>query len=395
MGGVGLLRLVTRGLQAQVGIQTPLQFLYPDACLDRPGTSKLRLAGENILEALGVESFAGRSRSSPDVAQVEDWFADQPGPLDFVAHGTKRSALLDAIESREVDVVLPAFRSLGGCFPVPWVGYIFDFQHRYLPQFFSKRERLSRHLSFGRMLRDAPVVIVNARAVRDDVQRFFPGREERVVHLPFAPDARAEWWRVEPRAVRDAYGLPPRYFLICNQFWVHKDHRTAIRALALLHADPSCRDIALVCTGKQEDFRAAGHFERLSQLVKELRLESSVRFLGIVPKLDQMAIVRSAAAVVQPSLFEGGPGGGAANDAVAVGTPVIASDIPVNREIDLGAVSFFTPSRPDALAQRMREALGYFVRPSPAELLAQSESRFALLGTCLLAAIDKAVKGAL
>src|ERR1035441_2674602 len=37
-------------------------------------------------------------------------------------------------------VVFPALASLGKEFPVPWIGWIPDFQHKRLPQFFSDEE---------------------------------------------------------------------------------------------------------------------------------------------------------------------------------------------------------------------------------------------------------------
>ena len=40
-----------------------------------------------------------------------------------------------------------------------------------------------------------------------------------------------------------------------------------------------------------------------------LGLEQRVRVLGLVPKRDQIEIMKKACAVLQPTRFEGGPGG--------------------------------------------------------------------------------------
>ena len=91
----------------------------------------------------------------------------------------------------------------------------------------------------------------------------------------------------------------------------------------------------------------------LMDLVSELGVSEHIRILGHIPKLDQVALIKSAEAVIQPTLFEGGPGGGAAFDAISLGTPVIASDISVNLEMDCGEVSFFSAGNQDGLCRAM------------------------------------------
>ena len=73
--------------------------------------------------------------------------------------------------------------------------------------------------------------------------------------------------------------------------------------------------------------------------------------LGFIPKPDQIRLMREAVAVVQPTLFEGGPGGGSIYNAIALGRPVIVSDLPVNREIESSGDSLFRPSRSRGLAE--------------------------------------------
>jgi glycosyltransferase involved in cell wall biosynthesis len=73
--------------------------------------------------------------------------------------------------------------------------------------------------------------------------------------------------------------------------------------------------------------------------------------------------MKHAHAVLQPTLFEGGPGGGSVYDAVSLGVPAIVSDIPVNLEIDDPTVSFFRARDPQDLAEKMRRALDSDRRP--------------------------------
>lgn len=88
-------------------------------------------------------------------------------------------------------------------------------------------------------------------------------------------------------------------------------------------------------------------------MIFELGIDQKVRILGLIPKVDQIALMRGSLALIQPTLFEGGPGGGAVYDAVGLGVPCIVSDIDVNREIDEDAVCFFKTGDADDLFMAM------------------------------------------
>jgi glycosyltransferase involved in cell wall biosynthesis len=116
-----------------------------------------------------------------------------------------------------------------------------------------------------------------------------------------------------------------------------------------------------------------------------------VFLLGYLPKPEQVALLRAAVALIQPTLFEGGPGGGSTYDAVALGIPAILSDIPVNREVEGVFVSYFPPGDPEALAARMAQALDApRAAPSQQQLQAEAARRLARLGRTLQQAISEA-----
>ncbi len=89
----------------------------------------------------------------------------------------------------------------------------------------------------------------------------------------------------------------------------------------------------------------------LHEEIADHGLKNSIIFLGYVSKLDQIQIMKKCIAVIQPTLFEGGPGGGAIYDSVALGIPSIVSDIEVNKEIDDDSVHLFHVGDPGDLAE--------------------------------------------
>jgi len=334
---------------------------------------------------------SGGRAAAAGTAMVAQRFSQQFPSVEVHRIDSGPMALRGAARRLALECLLPALsppRLIGA---TPWIGYLYDFQHRHYPQFFSEKERRSRDRAFATMTARARSIIVNARAVARDVERFCPGTTARVVALPFSPSPRPEWFEEVP-GVREKYAINRPYFLIANQFWVHKNHRCAFEAFAMLD---SCVDAHLVCTGDTGDHRHPGYFEELKRGLREARIIDRVHILGYIPKRDQIELIKHAIAVVQPTLFEGGPGGGATYDAVSLGVPVILSDIPVNREVDLGEVTFFAPDQPAELAHQMaRVAASPPVRPSADTLIRAGYARRVECGRTLLAAACQVRTGA-
>jgi glycosyltransferase involved in cell wall biosynthesis len=91
-----------------------------------------------------------------------------------------------------------------------------------------------------------------------------------------------------------------------------------------------------------------GHRGELEARADALGVRARVRFLGAVPYAELQAYYRGALAFVFPSFIE--TFGHPLLEALAMGTPVVASDIPAFREIAGEAALYFPPAEPAALA---------------------------------------------
>ena len=309
--------------------------------------------------------------------------------LTTVSYRDEQRGLLSCLYGIKADVILPLSESPGASFAYPWVGYIPDLQHKNLPHFFSSEECAARDRMFSGLLRDAKAVIVNSHAVKSDIEKFYPEFRCRIFPLPFAPIPLPGWFDEDPAVYKRKYDLPDRYFIISNQFWVHKSHITAFKALYNLRKIFPPSDVHIVCTGETRDYRFPKYFEELKTRIDEMNLSKNIHFLGYIPKKDQLQILRGAIALLQPTLFEGGPGGGAVYDAVALGVPSIVSDIPVNKEILEGNVFFFHSGSSDAMKEIMLELLEVDIqKPSREVLFEQGYQRAERLGNALCEAVE-------
>lgn len=290
------------------------------------------------------------------------------------------------IKDLKIEAIIPLMRTSALNVECGTVGYIYDFQHTQFPQFFSERDIKRRNKFFLETLTKTKAVIVNAKSVAADIKKFFPEATATVFALPFTPTPQPDWLN-ERRDILEKYKATGKYFIICNQFWEHKDHRTAFKAFAQV-AD-KFKDLDLLCTGNPIDSRNPNYFETLKKLLVELKIENRVKILGHIPKRDQIELLKNACAVIQPTLFEGGPGGGAVFDAVALDVPALVSNIPVNREVDCGRVFFFPAQDEHALAQLLEiNSQKPTQKKSSAELSRQGEEKTRRCGEVLWRAIQ-------
>lgn len=260
------------------------------------------------------------------------------------------------IKKHHVDCVMGVTSNVYHNLPVPWVSYIPDYQHKYLPQFFGAEACAQRDIQFANIAEIAPYFVATSQMHQSDLMGFSGIAEDKIFTMPFAPlvaDAFIDTTDVDV----EKYRLPKDYFIISNQFWQHKSHKTAIKALKLLR-DEGHTDLEIICTGPTEDNRASAYIDEIWELISELGLEEHFRILGLIPKLEQIEIMKGARALIQPSLFEGDPGGCSTYDAVSLDRPVILSDTRVNLEAKIyEKAHFFAAEDPEDLARQMKKVL--------------------------------------
>lgn len=383
-GGIDFLRLCVSALDS-VSPKTTWSVLIPSKSIPKT----LVTLGKS-----GLKMLAGIHNSPlPSIPRngLIEALTISGAKIDVIDYHDTLSGLTNAIRQCRAEALLPCPISLGRSFPLPWIGYIPDLQHKRLAHWFGRRDSKGRDRIFSRLLAEAPVVIVNSRAVIRDIEEFYPCHKARLFALPFCPQiCRRESPEKSVSDIRTTYNLPALYFMISNQFWIHKSHETAF--MALLRLRNAGHDVHLVCTGNTFDSRWPQHFNNLKDVIEKHGLRDCIRILGLVPKADQLAIMRESIAVIQPTLFEGGPGGGAVYDAVSTRTPSIVSDIPVNREIDIGDVRFFAAGSAEGLAEKMVDVLIHPPRRlSREESLEQLAARQRELGRVLMHIVNIAV----
>jgi glycosyltransferase involved in cell wall biosynthesis len=227
--------------------------------------------------------------------------------------------------------------------------------------------------SFGRrlrvrILRDAAAVIVGSEASGRAARQLLHLRRDRIHVVPLA--ARAAFSLAAAAGAADEVarlGLPGRYLVYPGRYDARQDLVTLLRALSSLASagpaipSPGRRRSAraraeevpwpprILLVGASPDDRAA-----LARAASREGVGELISYAPNLPPERLAAVVAGARAVVLPVLSEAA--GTAAIEAIACGTPVVASAVGALPEIVAGAGILVEPRDPDRLAAAISTA---------------------------------------
>ena len=228
------------------------------------------------------------------------------------------------------------------------IAWIPDFQHKYLPDFFSNEELSRRDAGFERMAVCMDKVILSSETAQADFITYYPLYKEKACVLRFAP-VLDFGLRNQTHEIAKKYGIEGKFFFLPNQYWKHKNHKIVLQALRILKEEG--KFVRVVSTGNTSDYRAPGYFATLEAFVKEHELGDCYLILGMIPYADVQALAEASLGYINPSFFEGWST--TVEEAKYRGKPILLSDLKVHREQAPAKGVFFDPNNAEDLAKKM------------------------------------------
>ncbi|MCS6901572.1 MAG: glycosyltransferase family 1 protein [Myxococcales bacterium] len=263
------------------------------------------------------------------------------------------------VDLRGIDVLFAPFNLLGHGLHLPTVVTIHDLMWLLTPEacegrsFLTPVQALFYRDGILRALRRATRLVAISRATADAIALVAPDAlpKTRVIYHGVEP-------RFRPSSNRDALRnrLLARhqieeYFLVVGQNAPSKNHGAILRAFAAARLDPKVHLVLVQrLYARRGPLLARG--VPLDEQARALGVGERVRFLSGLSGEEMVELIQGALALVQYSRFEGF--GMPALEAMACGTPVIASNIPPLVEV-LGGAGLHATLEPSSLVAALEQ----------------------------------------
>jgi len=215
-------------------------------------------------------------------------------------------------------------------------------------------------------------VIVSSECARADLCAFVPEYAHKMELLQFVASPAPVIHATALLDLQRVYEFEGPFFLLPNQFWVHKNHRVVISALAELKRQG--RPMLVLATGSTKDFRNPSYFPSLMQFAEESGALDCFRVLGQISYDDIVGLMRHAVAFINPSRFEGWST--SVEEAKSMGKQIVLSDLSVHREQAPNRGIYFPAEDPVALAEAMIVAYDEFDDQHDAVMQERARAQF-------------------
>ena len=200
---------------------------------------------------------------------------------------------------------------------------------------------------FGQAIKRAEKIIVPSQFVMEELIKQYKIAKNKIVVTYEGVDKNK---KPGDNAILKKYKITKPYLLYVGNVYPHKNIEKLIEAIKILNQPLITNHqslITLVVVCARNVFS-----ERLKKIITQSGAESFVKMAGYVPDDELAVLFWEAEAFVFPTLSEGFglPG----LEAMALGCPVICSDIPVLREVYQEAALYFDPVNPADIAEKIK-----------------------------------------
>lgn len=229
---------------------------------------------------------------------------------------------------------------------------VHDLTYLHFPEVVEEKNLTHLQRVVPRSIKKADFIITVSESVKAELIKEFDLNPDDCVVTPIPPDT-TFFKTVSQKRINEAkekYGIKKKYIYFIGNLEPRKNLKTLIQAYQLL--PQNIKDMySLVLAGgkgwKTEETQKA--------LDKAVKSGEDITHIGFIDQIDSPALFQGASLFVMPSLYEGF--GMPVLEAMASGTPVVASDIPVLHEVGENYATYANPYTPQSFADAIQIAL--------------------------------------
>lgn len=338
----------------QGGIQYILNIMFALNEIVEPGTIEVHLFKHQSQRFKDIDTLRNIQLQVHDVDEVFEKYT-LPNRARWFVQRKVMKRINPRIENylirNKFDFVFPA--NISTCdSKLNVASWIPDFQFHHYPNGASEEVIEGARRLILQMVNTANKIVLSSKFCEDDCLQLYPASKGKTHVLPFAVHIDEQIFKFSDfDSIANKYSIPRKFLMVANLFAPTKNHRTLFEALSMLRS--SGKIIHLVCTGNLVDHRNLGFANEVLDMLTKFKIRDQVHLLGLIPREDQLALYRMAAALVQPSINEGWST--LVEEAKALGKRLILSDIELHKEQDPFNPRFFQSLNPADLAEKISE----------------------------------------
>lgn len=224
---------------------------------------------------------------------------------------------------------------------------IHDVAFKHFPESYSPASRCYLNWATGFAAKRAEKIITPSESTREDLVRFYGADPKKISVIPLgfsAPKIKADSKSTE--ALFKKYRLKPHeYFLYVGRLEHKKNTDTLVKAFAeYAKGNVNCKLVLAGALG----YGGQAIVDSIPAILKD-----RVICPGYVAEAEKYILMTHSLCFVFPSRFEGF--GLPLLEALSLGVPVLASDIPSSREVAGEAAYYFDVNSPEALEKAMKK----------------------------------------
>ncbi|MFC1710110.1 glycosyltransferase family 4 protein [Patescibacteria group bacterium] len=205
--------------------------------------------------------------------------------------------------------------------------------------------KLGYKIAFYKATKFSKNIITPSNVIKDEIIETYKIKRDKIIVTYEGVDKNIIKKEKNSKNVLNKYSIDKPYFFYTGNAYPHKNLELAIKAVSELNKKRTDKAY-LVIAGSRGEFQL-----RLEEKIKTIGAIKDIKLIGYVSDDDLSILYSKSLAFVYPSLMEGF--GLQGLEAISSGTLVLASRIPVFKEVYKDVAIYFNPKDESSLVKRM------------------------------------------
>ena len=222
---------------------------------------------------------------------------------------------------------------------------IHDLMHIYEPKFeeYDEATIFRRNVHYQSICKYCDGILVDSKLGKKHVKDNFIVKKSKIFILPFVvPSYINKKIKID---VKKKFRINKKYLFYPAQFWEHKNHLNVVKAFSYFKKEND--DFALVFCGAKKNF-----YNQVKEMSDSLGLSKDIYFLGRVKDRYMRSLYENAELTIFASFC--GPTNIPPLEAIAIGSPLVCSNVySMTKQVNKAAI-FFDPKDPKDLYKKIK-----------------------------------------